>query len=245
MKMVALFIGLALLYVLVDNAVAQVNDKIVVLAEAAIEVPADQIEFTIALSAFDPGDSQQAYEKHKVLESNVAKLLREQKIPDQAIRYSLMSMRLSEEDGDYDRLKRPPQTVYRTYQLVSVTLDSVGRYEEFQLRLITAGLSNFQAEFKSSKAEEAKATLIEKAIEVGKFKAATIANAINRNVGKVLRVSDTEETDPAFRWRGGVGAMVRESARASAPIGGAMRMTSIQQTITIEAQFKIVFELKD
>ena len=110
---------------------AQVSDKSTVFINTSsiTQIPADNIFFSITLSA-ENEDAEKAYNEHKTLESSLLKVLREFDIPDSNISYSLLQI------GKNPSFSKE-QTSYKTRQLVSVLLNDFSKYDSLQLALLS------------------------------------------------------------------------------------------------------------
>jgi uncharacterized protein len=130
-----------------------------------------------------------------------------------------------------------------TSQTVYITLDSIKTYADFMLRLISAGFSDVETNFISSKTNDFHGQLIEKAIEIATQKAQVMATKAGRKLGKIVKVADTDDEDPNFGYHG-YGMLNGEIAAAGAAYPNNLDISLIPQTITKEMTVKVVFELK-
>lgn len=211
-------------------------NRIVVIGEAELELPADQVRVTVTLQYSDPIDARKAYTAHQAAEKRLVKLLKDYQIEEKDIRYTLLNVQKND-NGIYQPGERKQEIV--TMQQVIFELKKPERYPDLQLALISAGFNRFQASYRSTKQEESKNSVLEKAVGVAREKALVMAKAAGRTLGAVLSVRDTEETDPVLQRRFG-GEMDVMSARVSS--GG--NLLDIPQTIRIPAVVKVTFELK-
>jgi uncharacterized protein len=214
------------------------DNRIVVLGEATIEIPADRVEFNIELKFDDSTNIKRAYKRHKEAESKLVSYLKELNIPPKNINYSLINIGKT---TDYNDETNKSTDIFGTNQKVFVTIDDVKQYADVMMKLITAGFTDVSTSFGSSKENDFQQTLIEKAIEAARKKALVMAKAANREISKIVKVSDTEESDPTF---GGYG---NSYAAAMAVMGDANSenvITEIPQTITKRMTVKVVFALK-
>ncbi|GAB3890635.1 hypothetical protein GCM10028803_01630 [Larkinella knui] len=211
-------------------------NRIVVLGDAELELPADQIRVNVTLQYSDPTDARKAYTAHQAAEKRLVKLLKEYQIEEKDIRYTLLQVHKNE-NNSYPSGERKQEIV--TLQQIIFELKKPERYPDLQLALISAGFNGFQATYRSTKQEESKNSVLEKAVEVARAKAVVMAKAAGRTLGAVLSVRDTEETDPVLQRRFG-GEMDLQSVR----VGYGGNLLDIPQTIRIPAQVKVTFELK-
>jgi uncharacterized protein len=222
------------------------ENRIVVIGKAEIEIPADKAVFRIKLSFKDAEDVKKAFALHKEAEGKLVSFLRDLKIPNENIEYTLINVgkKYSYDDDD---APNPKKTFYVTNQTVYITLDSIKTYADFMLRLISSGFSDVGTYFISSKADDFHGQLIEKAIEMATQKAQVMANKAGRKLGKIIRVADTDEDDPNFNYHGyGMinGSIERPLKGWRGDYSGNSDISSIPQTISRDIAVKVVFELK-
>ncbi|GAB3340842.1 hypothetical protein GCM10027299_54610 [Larkinella ripae] len=211
-------------------------NRIVVLGDAELELPADQVRIVVTLQYSDPTDARKAYEAHQAAEKRLVKLLKDYQIDEKDIRYTLLQVQKHQNDI-YQTGERRQEVM--TMQQIIFELGKPERYPALQLALINGGFNRFQASYRSTKEDASKNRVLEKAVEVAREKATILAKAAGRTLGTVLSVRDTEETDPVLQKRFS-GDLRYMSARAES--GGGL--LDIPQTIRIPAQVKVTFELK-
>jgi uncharacterized protein len=220
------------------------ENRVVVIGKAEIEIPADRAVFRIKLSFKDAENVKKAFALHKEAEGKLVYFLRDLKIPNENIEYTLINIG---KKYSYDDEPDPKKTFYVTNQTVYITLDSIKIYADFMLRLISSGFSDVETYFISSKADDFHGQLIEKAIEMATQKAQVMANKAGRKLGKIIRVADTDEDDPNFNYHGyGMinGSIERPLKRGRGDYSGNSDISSIPQTISRDIAVKVVFELK-
>lgn len=218
------------------------ENRIVVIGKAEIEIPADKAVFRIKISQQNKEDIKKAYALHKEAERKLVSFLSELKIPNKNINYTLINMGNNE---DYNPKTELKEKVYFTHQTVIVTLDSIKNYSEFMLKLVSVGFNHINTNFISSKEHNFHDKLIEKAIEMATKKAWVMAKTSKRNLGKIIKVLDTEENDPNFSYRAGwVSDDGFDLLYDSNENRGNSGITSIPQTIKKSISVKVVFELK-
>jgi uncharacterized protein len=217
-------------------------NRVVVLGDATLELPADQVRVQVNLRFTDPTDAKKAYEGHRAAEKRLVQLLKDFKIDDKDIVYSLLNVHKNVDLYGPDGRRREEVA---TDQQIIFKLNDLKRYPELQLTLIGGGFNNFSASFSSTKEDDNKNKVLEKAIEVARGKAETMAKASGRTLGGVLSVRDTEETDPALGRRYPVAtAFATESLRAGKSAADSGNLFEFPQKIVIPAQVKVTFELK-
>lgn len=216
------------------------DNRIVVLGNSSVELPADQVLVKVQLKYEDLSTPQKVYDKHKLKENELVRLFKELNIPEKNIKYSLLNVTKS---TDYNSDVR--KIYFETDQSIDIQLDSINQYTKFTLKLLEKGFSGIQAEFTSSKGNQFKAELIEKAVEAAKMKANVMAKVSNRKVGKVLKIGDTEEIDSIFGYNyylleHGAKEMKFDKKNNSQSFA----LTNIRQTVTYYYNVKVVFELE-
>lgn len=210
------------------------ENLIVVLGEASIDVPADQVKFTVVLESTDSTSIEKVYQLHRELENKMVRLLQDLQLPSSDIAYSLFSINKRQ---DYTGRKRVEYFMGR--QSVTFTLSAIDKLSEVQARLIKEGFISFNSHFTSSQLKQRQTELLEKAVEVAKEKANVLAKASDRSIKRIVKVADTEDTDPAFRnYRS---ESIHEKAAISYAGAG---LTNFPQTIPLSAVVKVVFELR-
>jgi uncharacterized protein YggE len=210
------------------------DNRIVVLGEATIEIPADRVKFNVELKFDDSTNIKRTYKRHKEAESKLVSYLKELNVPTKNINYSLINIGKS---NNYNSATNTSTELFGTNQTVFVTIDDVKQYADLMMKLITAGFTDVSTSFGSSKENDFQQTLIEKAIEAAQKKALVMAKTVNREILNVVKVSDTEESDPTF---GGYG----NSYVAAMAAGAENSIIEIPQTITKRMTVKVVFALK-
>ena len=129
--------------------------------------------------------------------------------------------------------------IFKTNAQVSVLLTDLSRYPQFLVDLVQHGFVSFSEEFQSSKAKDAEKVVIEKAVQQAKSKAEIIAHASGRSITRMMKIADTEETEPVIAryYEPRSIGMVSSSVEARASLPG------IPQKITVNKQVKVTFAL--
>lgn len=210
------------------------DNRIVVLGQATVNVPADQAKFYITLESVDSTNVEKVYQKHQVQEQKLVKLLQGLNLPSSDITYSLFSVSKRQ---DYVDRKRSNYYVGR--QNVLFTISSLENLSSVQSQLIKEGFTNFNSVFTSTKFEQHQSEAIQNAINAAKNKAEVMAKAADRKIKRIVKIGDTEETDPTIRTAG------IETVYQRSDIGyRSSDLLSFPQTIPVTASVKVVFELK-
>ncbi len=111
-----------------------------------------------------------------------------------------------------------------------------------QSKLIKGGFTSFRSDFTASEIEKYRTEGIEKAVASARSKAEVMAKAANRQIKRVVKVADTEDNDPGFRnFRQSDGPLNEIVVRGQSVMANLMEFP---QTIAVQAQVKVVFELR-
>ncbi len=224
-----------------DEYLAQQSnkDQIVVIGTASVEIPADIVILKITLSFGDKIDGRKAYELHKQAEQKLITLLNKLEIHDSAITYSLLTINPNE-DYNY-KYQDSVRKNYTTNQVVQISFRDLPKYASTQLDLISNGFTTINASFGSSKEIEAIEMATQKAVEQAKLKAQIIAKASGRKIKKILKIMDTEESEPIIR------PFFLEYERFNRlPVAGVVvqQLIDIPQNIKVSKQVKMILELQ-
>lgn len=239
---IALFLGCVLPWLAqAQQPGSPCRDCLVVIGEARLELPADQVNLSIQLRYTHPTDAQQAYTAHVAAEQRLAKLLRDFAVSDKDVVYTLLSVQKNV--IGYDPGREPRQEI-STDQRVIIKFRELKRYPDLQLALIGAGFNQFNAVFGSTQAEENKQKAIEKAVEVARSKADIMAKAAGRRLGPVLSIRDTEEIDPYLQRRYAPGGLFEAGVQASYGSAADNSLFTIPQKIVVPAQVNVTFRLR-
>ena len=211
------------------------DNRMVVIGHATLEVPADQVRFSVSLQSIDSVSMDKVYQLHQQKEDKLVKLLQDMQIPASTVNYSLLSVSRQQ---DYSNRKR--NTYLSGNQTVNFILRDISKFSELQARLIKEGFTDFHSTFTSSELANRKTEVIEKAIEVAKAKAEVMAKAANLKIKRIVKIADTEDTDPTFLNYNQAHSLA-EVVETSADLAQLMRYP---QNIPVSAQVKVVFEVK-
>jgi uncharacterized protein YggE len=213
------------------------DNKIVVLGQAKLEVPANRVIFTVSNTATDSERLEKAYEKQAALEQSLLKIFKDEKILKSNVKFSLVSV---SKNQDYNS----KQYNYTCSQTVNFTTDSVKQTTRIQEQLINKGFTNFNSSFTLKDIDKYKKEILEKAVKVAIEKAQTMAAVAERKIKRIVKVMDTEETDPTLVNYGGGRGMMPESSLAMEKSAYSDGLINIPQTITLVETVKVVFELE-
>lgn len=200
------------------------GNVIVIDATGSAVAPVDQIFFNITINLFNE-QAEQAFEDHKNRERYLTDLLLDQNFNKEDINANPISIsprRYSNERG------------YETNQSISIKLDDILEFERMQIEFIKNGFDNFSGRFGSSQSESAKHEALKNAIDEAKNSAATLANAANRTVGKIINIEYSSTSRPIFREASNL-------VMSAAPADGGMMQ--FQTTLEVTQNVRVTFEL--
>ena len=226
-----------LLCIIAQAQTVSPDNRIVVIGHATIDVPADQVKFVVILTSIDSASIDKVYQKHQQQEDKLVKLLKELQISAKDINYSLLTVNQRQ---DYNTRKRA--TYFAGHQTVGFVLNDLSKFSEIQSRLVKDGFTSIRSSFASSAMEKKQTEALENAIEVARSKAEVMAKTANRQIKRISKVADTEDTDPAFRNYRQSEMLNEVVIRGQSSMGNLM--DEFPQSIPVSAQVKVVFELK-
>lgn len=207
------------------------DNRIVVLGEGRIEVPANSVQFTVSLNGIDSLSMDSAYNNYKNLEEKLLAIFSAIKIPINNIKFNLPSF---SKRFNYESKKKN----FYCEQNVNFSFDSVMLTPKIQELLVKSGFDNFNCQFTLKDVNKYKHDMLEKAVQVGKEKAATLANVSGRKIKRIVKVMDTEESDPRmFNYS-------RDNYNVSGLTGAVAGLMHIPQSISVSVTVKVVFELE-
>ncbi len=211
------------------------DDRMSVIGESIIEVPASNVKFTITLNTSDTASMDASYNKHRESEDKLVKLFRKFNIPDKNITYSLPSLSLYPGSKTYTPkyIETPPQ--YNVQQQISFIIDNVKQTTEIEELLIEDGFNNFRSEFLLKNLEQYKSESIEKAVANAKEKANLLAKLSDRKIKRTIKVIAYEENG-----RGGSLSYVPQVSYSASMES----LTEIGQTVKITKRVSVDFELE-
>lgn len=228
---------LLLLFLLFRGSAQDISkdNRLVLLGEATIDVPANLIQIAVSLSAKDSASTDAAYEKYKAIEQKLIAVFMSCNISEKSIKYQLPSFRKGYEGGHPE-----PKYAFYCEQLIRFSTDSISLSTKLQELLVKNGFTDFQCQFALSDVKKYQKQMLEKAVTVAQEKAETIASASGRKVKRIVKVMDTDESDPRFsnysRFKYGNNDLALRLDDRS--------LSNIRQTVTVTATLKVVFELK-
>jgi uncharacterized protein YggE len=223
-RIIVFFIFIAIPFLCVK---AQVIDKSFILidADSRVDIPAKEIAFSIVIDQLDT-NAQQAYKMLKDVEKEFVKVLKDYKIPDTSVSYSLSQFQ--KEGGYNNQLMK-----YRASENIVVKFYNFKLYEPFQLSLLSIGIYSFHGTFSSTEIKEARELGFKKAIEKAEREAKIICHNIGRELGKVLEVESRNRDYVVSSNIQSLNATVEEP-----------KLIDIPRYVTLNTNLKIKYELK-
>jgi uncharacterized protein len=207
------------------------ENRLSVSGTATIQLPVDQIHFSLHISEHHETSAEGAFELHKKAENTIAKFLKTNAVPEKQIQYQLISI---SQQQDYNADPSGQKLYFITQQSIQFWVKDLTAYSSFFIKLLSLGFTNINASFSSSEEGDCGAALIKKAILSAKLKAEVMAKVSERSLGKILLVSDTDtESQHGHDPR----AFAKMASFDESDI------TSIPQTIEKSYSLKVLFEL--
>ncbi len=226
------FVAMALWGAIHANAQSKEPDRIVVIGSASIDAPADRIVINVHLSFSDSADGKSAFQLHKTAEERLGAFLLSRAIPESVVTYTLLNIVTS----TYNAWRDKSSIVYTTNQTITIVVSDFKKYPQFILALISEGFANINQQFQSSKGPDAQKQATQMAVQQARVKAELMASAAGRKIKKVSKISDTDETEPAF------GRYYLRSTLGDRT-STYFQLSAIPQTVSVDKQVKVVFDL--
>jgi hypothetical protein len=213
------------------------DNRIIVLGEAKIDVPANRVQFTVSYSASDESSLDTAYKNHYAMEKKLLRIFKDMNIPDANVKFALLSVN---KHTDYQTKKMS----YQCDQTVNFSIDSIKLTTKVEELLVRNGFYNFKSQFLLKDYDKQKKEVLEKAVKVAQDKAQTMASMALRRVKRIIKIMDTEETDPKLS-NYSRSYVIDPATKSSGIIENSNRtLIDIPQTISISTTVKVVFELE-
>ncbi|MCC5915063.1 MAG: SIMPL domain-containing protein [Balneolaceae bacterium] len=185
---------------------------------------ADMIYFTVNISRYHQS-ARTAFSEHKDLERKLVEIIEGMGIAEDKIRANPIQINQRQRQNDRG---------YETRQVVTLEMDDVALFEEFQIELIEAGFDQFSGSFASTKAEEAKDEALENAVAEARRKATILARKSGKRVGSVIQIEFTSSSGPVLRGAGNF-------AQMEVYDGGLLRF---ERSIPVEETVRVTFSLE-
>lgn len=201
------------------------NSFIIIDADSRVEVPANEITFSITIQKVDT-NAQNAYKGIKQKEKQFLPLLKKFNIPDTNITYSLIGFNQS-------AAYRNEPVKYQASENVVIKLHDFKEYEPFQLALISIGIYHFYGTFSTTKIKDARKEGFQKALDNAKSEAKIICDKIDRKLGKVLEVESNNRN-----------YIVTSPMQSVSLTAVERKLIDIPQHVTLYTKLKVKYELK-
>ncbi|HLR26359.1 MAG TPA: SIMPL domain-containing protein [Fodinibius sp.] len=186
MRTLALFLSL---FIIAGATYAQENQTITINSRASVEVPADRIAFNIQINAEADGP-QEAFDLQKKREQMLIELLKKHQIKEENIQFDPISI------SKINQHRKEVEQKIRTRQEVTLSITDFSKYEQIQLSLIDNGFDEFNGQFKSSEAEQARDDALIEALEEARRKAELIANQSGLTLKGVKSIDYSNHAGP-------------------------------------------------
>lgn len=213
-----------------EPAFSQTDDRTIkVQATGEVEIPADQILFSIQIRL--QGDSpDKIFRQHRDRESYLAKLIRESGIKDSQL--SFQPVRISKVDRHRPD-DSPDKTEYHTHQQVRLRLSDFALFDTMQVKLIDHGFDTFSARFKSSKTSNGQQKALDRALDKARSNAQQIADQMDLKLGPVKQINYSSGSDDGPVYRA-----------ADAMEHSSESMMDFPQTLTVTQSVEVIYYIK-
>lgn len=213
---------LLITFILLNSLTLFSQEKyITVEANASVDLPANQIVFTINLGSEDT-NPKTAFDKHKEREKNLLSVIKEFGVPDSNINFSLLNINPVNFERGENR--------FITNQIVNILLTDINDYESFQIALLSNGIFNFSGQFSSSELEEGKKEALAEALKKAEAEGKILAENINKKLGEVIEIES------------GSGNIIYDRSFTMEKRSG---LINIPQFVQVNANVKVKFKLID
>ena len=225
------FLLILLLVLLTIPVAAQLDPQRNVLGvniTATVQVPADQIIFTVNINA--QGETpREAFETHKEREALLAELLKEFDIEEENI--SFEPIRIDK------RNRNNSDSQYSiTSQQVSVLFSDFDIYEEIQVALIEGDFDNFSGSFSSTQLEEGKEEALKTAIEEAKKRATLIAESAGVTLLGIISINNYDQVSAR---------RLSSAPRMEQMVITSSSMMDFDQMVDVVSTVQMQFEIQD
>ncbi len=166
--------------------------------EATIEstgtgsITADQIVYTIRIGVVNDTSAAEAYDLHNKKANKLSEILNTFKIPDDQIKYTLLSIRQS-----ISAVKKVAE--YRTEQHVIVTIKDLNMNQKLQIALIEAGIIDFRSDFSYSNPGALKNLAINNGMEEAEKKIKQVAQTVGFKNYRVKNIKINDQSAARYR----------------------------------------------
>jgi len=208
------------------------ENRIIVFGEAEISVVANKVEFQIYIESDDTISLDNCYQAQEEKIKKMSKIFRTFKILEKDIDYTLLSVSCDFQEGSKTK-------IFKCYQNISFTTDSIRQITKLQEALIKSDFDNFDSKLLAINNDKNRQSLLEKAISVSREKANTLATASGRKLGKIVKIMEADDVDPTF-----VNYRYREGKPSSDFKFDTNNLNDIEQRVTYKTTVKVIYELE-
>jgi uncharacterized protein YggE len=228
------FITILLFFLSFKPIIAQTisqENRIVIFGESEINVAANKVGFEVSIESTDSSNMEVCYKKHDEKIKSLTKIIRSLGILDKNITYTLLSASYDENESGIK--------IHRCYQRVTFVTDSVLQITKIQEKLIKNNFENLKSNYITTYNDKHKEDLLIMAVSVAKEKANTYAIAAGRKLGKIVKIMETEESDPPLKNYRNTTRNISKDFKFDSN-----DLNSLSQTLTFATTIKVVFELE-
>lgn len=192
------WIGLFCLLMLPALSYGQTAERSIHVQTAGrVEIPADQILFSIQIS-LEADEPKTAFQQHRERENYLARLIKQSGIEESQITYQ--PVRISKVDRHRPTSSQNNEPRYQTRQQVQLRLSDFALFDTMQVKLIDHGFDTFSAQFSSSETDKGRKQALDKALEEARDKAQQIAAQMGLELGKIQNIDYSKDGNgPVYR----------------------------------------------
>ncbi|MBK9673462.1 MAG: SIMPL domain-containing protein [Bacteroidetes bacterium] len=122
---------------------------------------------------------------------------------------------------------------------MSFTFDSIRQTTKVQEALIKNNFEYFNCKLIALNSDKNKQALLEKAVNVSREKANTLALAAGRKLGKIVKIMEADDTDPTFRNYHYKGRVPDQNFTFDSN-----ELNDIKQSVSFQNTVKVIYELE-
>jgi uncharacterized protein YggE len=215
---------------IIAQTISQEN-RIVVFGEAEINVAANKVGFDVFVETIDSFNLEICYKKQDEKIKSLTKIILSLGVLDKNITYTLLTVSYDENENG--------KKFHKCYQRVTFITDSIQQITKIQEKLIKNNFENLQSNYIATYTDKHKEDLIEMAILVAKEKANTYALAAGRKLGKIVKIMETEESDPPFKNYRNTSRNLSKDFKFDSN-----DLNTLSQLVTFATTVKVIFELE-
>lgn len=207
-----------------QNSASGEPSTLIIDAKGESAAIADRILFQVNIARHHHSAAT-AFEEHKKLERELVDMITSKELSDDRIQANPIQIQ--------QRRQQNERSV-ETRQTITIEMDDVARFEEFQVELIEAGFDQFSGSFTSTATEEAREEALKRAFQEARKAGTILAEESGKQLGSVIRIEHTSSPGPVFRSASGFAQMEMYD-------GGLLRF---ERSIPVKQHVRVTFTLE-